>query len=89
MALRTMKPELNNMTIEPILLTPRDAARALSISERSLYALTVPRGSIPCIKSGQLVRYVVEDLRAWAKKKSLASMQGDCVLSGGGKPEHE
>ncbi len=60
--------------IEPILLTPREAAKVLSISERTLYSLTVPRGDIPVIKSGQLVRYVVDDLKVWAKRKSLESL---------------
>ena len=60
--------------IEPILLTPREAAQALSVSERTLYNLTAPRGDIPVIKSGQLVRYVVDDLKVWAKRKSLESL---------------
>ena len=71
-----MTENLHNpvVKIEPILLTPREAATALSISERTLYSLTVPRGDIPVIKSGQLVRYVVDDLKAWAKHKSLESL---------------
>ena len=59
-------------TIEPLLLTPRDAAKALSVCERTLYALTAPRGDIRVIRVGKnIVRYAVEDLRAWARRKSL------------------
>ena len=60
----------NRVLMEPLLLTPRDAATALSVCERTLYALTVPRGDIPVIKVGGVVRYSVSDLREWARKKS-------------------
>jgi excisionase family DNA binding protein len=56
--------------LEPLLLTPRDAAKALSVCERTLYGLTVPRGDIPVIRAGRLVRYSVEDLKTWIKKSS-------------------
>ena len=62
--------------IAPLLLTPRDAAKALSVCERTLYALTAPRGDIPVIRVGtNLVRYSVEDLREWARKKSSESIE--------------
>ena len=46
-------------------LTPRDAARALSISEKGLWNLTKPRGPIPAAKIGRLVRYDLRDLLAF------------------------
>ena len=48
-----------------LLLTPCDAAAALSISERSLWSLSYPRGPIGVVRIGRAVRYDVEDLRAW------------------------
>ena len=53
-----------------LLLTPRQAAAALSISERNLWGLT-KSGAIPSIKLGRLVRYRPESLRAW-----LAEQEG-------------
>lgn len=60
----------NRPMMEPLLLTPRAAAKALSVCERTLYSLTVPRGEIPVIRAGRLVRYSVEDLKTWIKKTS-------------------
>lgn len=52
--------------MEPLLLTAREAARALSCSERTLWGLTVPRGPIPSIKIGTRgVRYSREALVRW------------------------
>ncbi len=65
----------NLFLMEPLLLSPRDAARALSVCERTLYGLTVPRGDIPVIKVGGVVRYSVSDLREWARKKSSENSQ--------------
>jgi len=45
-----------------ILLTAREAAEALSISSRSLWQMTAPRGPIPVIRIGSSVRYAIEDL---------------------------
>jgi excisionase family DNA binding protein len=55
----------------PLLLTPRDAARRLAVSERTLWSLT-RAGSIPRIKLGRIVRYDPEDLRKFvdAQKRS-------------------
>lgn len=49
-----------------LLLTARDAARALSISERTLWALSQPRGPIPVVHVGsRSIRYAIADLEAW------------------------
>jgi len=55
--------------VERLLLTPREAAAALGICERTLYTLT-KRGEIPVVRAGRLVRYSVEDLKTWIKKSS-------------------
>jgi excisionase family DNA binding protein len=47
-----------------LLLRPRDAARALAVSERTLWTLT-RRGSLRCVRIGRAVRYDVRDLDAF------------------------
>jgi hypothetical protein len=56
-------------------LRPRDAARALSISEKSLWNLTQPRGPIPAAKVGRVVLYDIRDLQRFldAMKTETAS----------------
>lgn len=50
----------------PILtLRRREAARALGISERTLFKLTAPRGPIRCVKTPKAVLYPLDELRAW------------------------
>src|SRR5262245_29013350 len=46
----------------PMLVDARTAARLLAISERSLWALTAPRGPIACVRIGRAVRYDPRDL---------------------------
>jgi hypothetical protein len=52
-------------TVAPLLLRLRDAARVLSIGERLLWAMTAPRGPIPCVRLGRAVRYSVVELQRW------------------------
>jgi hypothetical protein len=54
-----------------LLLAAREAAAALSICEKTLWAHTRPRGSIPCVRIGSRVLYDPRDLEAWidARKK--------------------
>lgn len=61
-----MKVERNSAPT--LLLTPRQAAAALSISERSLWSLT-KSGAVPSIKIGRLVRYRPESLRVWLTER--------------------
>jgi hypothetical protein len=52
------------VTIDPLLLlTPRAAAAALSVSARSLCGITAPRGPIRAVRIGRAVRYDVGALR--------------------------
>ena len=51
MAAATSLPERNP------LLTLREAAARLNISERQLWANTHPRGAIPSVRIGNCVRY--------------------------------
>jgi excisionase family DNA binding protein len=55
-------------TVEPILLTARQAAKWLNISERTLYARTAD-GSIAVVRIGNRgIRYDPADLRAWIER---------------------
>ena len=47
-----------------LLFKPSDAAEALSISPRKLWAMT-NSGDIPCVRFGRSVRYDPADLRMW------------------------
>jgi len=60
--------------IERLLLKPKDAARALSLSPRLLWTLT-HRGEIPCIRIGRAVRYDPCDLKEVVRKMKGAPGQ--------------
>lgn len=47
---------------EALLLTPKQAARRLAISVKTLKRLTQPAGSIPVVRIGRQVRYAPLDL---------------------------
>lgn len=51
-----------------LLLTAREAANALSISERSLWGLT-HQGLLRCVWLGRCKRYSLDDLRAFVASK--------------------
>ena len=52
------------------LLTPKQAAELLQISERTLYKLSKFEG-LPAVKVGRIVRYDAEDLREWIAKNKI------------------
>ena len=67
----------NGSVIRKLLLTPVEAAEALSMSPRTLWTLThdediPPEDRIPCIKIGRLVRYDPAALQRWIEKKGEA-----------------
>jgi hypothetical protein len=49
------------------LLKPPEAAQRLSISERKLWGLTVPRGPLRCVRIGRSVRYSPADLAEYVE----------------------
>lgn len=62
--------------IPVLLLTSREAAKAMNISERTLWTLT-QAGEIPRVPFGSRgYRYDPEDLKAWiARRKTSASAE--------------
>ena len=49
-----------------LLLSPKDASKALAISPRKLWSLTAG-GEIKCVRIGRLVRYDPDDLREYVE----------------------
>ncbi|NLF06356.1 MAG: helix-turn-helix domain-containing protein [Pirellulaceae bacterium] len=62
-------------TPQKLLLSVREAARALSISEKSLYNRTAPRGPLRSIRLGHRRLYSVDELRRWIADQQAG--QGD------------
>lgn len=76
------KPEL----VMPCLaLRPREAAQAIGVSERTLWALT-QSGQVPHAKIGRLVVYPTDQLREWlaAQAKATASAKLEGAAAEGG-----
>ena len=63
-----------SMAFEPekLLVDSREAARLLSVCEKTLWTLT-NRDGLPCVRLGRAVRYSPADLRAWIEHKSRAA----------------
>lgn len=71
---------MENRTVEPLSLRPREAAKALGISQRTLWSLTTPRGPIPAVRVGhgarQAVLYPTDTLKAWLRQQADAAKGG-------------
>jgi len=53
----------------PLALRPREAARSLGLSERTLWTLT-QRGEIPHARIGKCVIYPTAAIRAWLDERT-------------------
>lgn len=67
-------------SIERLLLAPRDAAKALSVSTRTLWTFT-QAGEIPVIRIGRSVRYDPHDLKAWIDRVKAAGVKTEAPAS--------
>jgi hypothetical protein len=78
---------MTTQSIEPLALRPREAAKALGISTRTLWGLTAPRGPIPCLRIGhgkrQVVLYSVAELKRWLAERVAESMRPEPSDMGG------
>lgn len=61
-----------------LLVSAHDAARMLNISERTLWSVTTPRGTLVCVRIGSRVLYSPESLRSWIAAKANGSRPNDC-----------
>ena len=57
---------------EKLLVSPREAARLLSICEKTLWTIT-KRDGVPCVRIGRAVRYSPADLRSWIERSTAQS----------------
>jgi excisionase family DNA binding protein len=53
----------------PLALRPREAAKALGISDRTLWALT-KAGKVPFVRLGRSILYPLHTLREWLDKQT-------------------
>ena len=58
---------------EPLAYRPKEAAQALGICERTLWALT-QRGEVPHLKTGKVVLYPVSLLRRWLEEQAVCPL---------------
>ena len=56
---------------DTLALRPRKAAKALGISERSLWEWT-HRGDVPHVRVGRTILYPVDALREWLRRRAEA-----------------
>jgi len=71
-------PYLSNVTDPATLalaLRPRDAAKALGVSERLLWDWT-HHGDIPHVRIGRTILYPVDGLRGWLNRQSEPAKGG-------------
>jgi len=68
-------PSTATVVALPKLLTAREASKVLRISERSVWAVSAPRGGLRCVRIGNRVLYDPVDLAAFieASKAGEAS----------------
>lgn len=59
-----------------LLLTPKEAAKALAISPRKLWAMTAS-GELPSIRLGRCLRYPVDDLQRWINDQMKGGTNSD------------
>lgn len=67
------------MSESTTLLTSREAANFLRVSTRTLFNLTTPNGSIPCVRVGRSVRYSPTALQEWVERQQSSQMAATCV----------
>ncbi|HBO43752.1 MAG TPA: DNA-binding protein [Planctomycetaceae bacterium] len=59
-----------------LLLSAVEAARAMSVSPRTLWGLTQPRGPIPAIRLGSRVLYSPSVLERWIGEQTGGDLGG-------------
>jgi len=69
-------PTKGEPPIPRLALRVRDAAKALGISERTLWGWT-NRGDVPHIRIGTVILYPVDSLRDWLKQQAQRAAASD------------
>lgn len=79
----------NDQDAARLLITSREAATLLSISERTLWTLT-NKGDLPCVRIGRSVRYDPRDLEVWIERhKSADGASAANAYSAGNPPSND
>ena len=63
--------------IAPLALRPREAAKALGVSERTLWTLTHGQNPPPHFRVGNAVLYPVNELRSWLTQQSQKGVNNE------------
>ena len=63
-----MRPIRNRLSDDRLLVSQGEAARLLSVSERTLYSMR-KRGELNWVRIGPRVLYATEDLRHWIEHR--------------------
>jgi hypothetical protein len=58
-------------------LKPSEAAKAMSLSEKTLWSMSAPRGPIPCVHIGSRVLYPTHLLRKYLSREALRQQQDE------------
>ena len=56
---------MNIQKLERTLLTVREAAAFLVLSERKVWSITAPRGDLPAVRINRSIRYSITDLESF------------------------
>ena len=56
---------METSTDKKLLYSASETARQLGVSQRTLWSLTTPRGSLPCIRLGSRCMYSRRQLESW------------------------
>lgn len=59
--------------VQPLLLDANAASRLLSVSQRTLWSMTAPRGPIRTARLGKLHRYSLAELERFVAERLAAS----------------
>ncbi len=73
--------ESNDTQIPVLALRPRDACKALGVSQRTLWTWT-RRGLVPYIRVGRCVLYPTSALQDWLSQQATAGQPLDAEVRG-------
>jgi hypothetical protein len=74
---------VSSTTLPKLLLTAPEAAKALSVCEKTLWSISVPRGTLPVVRIGARVLYDPRDLADFIEqRKSRAADAPEAVGDG-------
>jgi uncharacterized protein YbbK (DUF523 family) len=64
-----------NSEIPRLLLSAKDAARAMAVCPRTLWSLSKPRGPIKVVRLGKRTLYSVDELKSYVRQQTEGQQQ--------------